>query len=376
MSSLPEPSFIDRDPNVITAELVAQYETASGKVLQPAQPEMLLINLIAYRETLLRIAIQEAAKQNLLDYARFPVLDYLGELVGCERLSAQPARTTLRFTLVAPQSFDVVISAGTRVETKDGKVVFASEFDLTIPAGQATGDVAAVAEDAGTAGNGYLAGEVNNLLGTVPYLQSAANTATTADGADDEDDDRYRERIRTAPEGYSNAGSRGAYRFWAMSAHQDIVDVGITNPSDGVVNIYPLTKYGTPSASMLALVEAVLTEDKVRPLTDHVIILPPARIDFSIEVAVTAYLWADTATTQTEVEKALETYAATLTVGLAKDIVSSQVVTAVGSVYGVYDPVVTLKDSSGVAFTKRELVDNEWANCTATTVTMAGVTNG
>lgn len=56
--SLPEPSFIDRDANAVTADLIAFYEAISGKTLQPAQPEMLLINLTAYRETLLRVAIQ------------------------------------------------------------------------------------------------------------------------------------------------------------------------------------------------------------------------------------------------------------------------------------------------------------------------------
>ena len=42
--SLPEPSFIDRDPDAITAEIVAQYELLSGKTLYPAQVERLLID--------------------------------------------------------------------------------------------------------------------------------------------------------------------------------------------------------------------------------------------------------------------------------------------------------------------------------------------
>mgnify|MGYP000411452045 FL=1 len=100
--SLPEPSFIDRDPQAITAEIVAQYEQLTGKTLYPAQVERLLIDVIAYRETLVRIGIQEAAKQNLVAYARAPMLDYLGELVGVTRLPAQSARTTVRLTFVDP----------------------------------------------------------------------------------------------------------------------------------------------------------------------------------------------------------------------------------------------------------------------------------
>ena len=39
--SLPEPSFIDRDPAAITAEMVAQYEALTKKTLYPAQVERL-----------------------------------------------------------------------------------------------------------------------------------------------------------------------------------------------------------------------------------------------------------------------------------------------------------------------------------------------
>ena len=49
--SLPEPSFIDRDPQAITAEIVAQYEQLTGKTLYPAQVERLLIDVIKGRLT-------------------------------------------------------------------------------------------------------------------------------------------------------------------------------------------------------------------------------------------------------------------------------------------------------------------------------------
>lgn len=93
--AIAEPNFIERDPAQITSEMIAQYEDASGKKLYPAQAERLLIDLFAYRENLVRIAIQEAAKQNLVAYSRAPMLDYLGELVGVHRLPAQSAKTTL-----------------------------------------------------------------------------------------------------------------------------------------------------------------------------------------------------------------------------------------------------------------------------------------
>ena len=62
MTQLPEPNFINRDAETVTNEWIALYEQKTGKVLQPAQIERLMIDVGAYRENLLRIKIQETAK--------------------------------------------------------------------------------------------------------------------------------------------------------------------------------------------------------------------------------------------------------------------------------------------------------------------------
>ena len=101
--NLPPPTFVnDADglnPNLILADMVAEFQAAAGRTLQPAQVERLLINLYAYRESLVRNAIQYAGQQNLLAFAVFPMIDYLGQLLGVSRLGAQGAVTTLQFTL-------------------------------------------------------------------------------------------------------------------------------------------------------------------------------------------------------------------------------------------------------------------------------------
>src|SRR5258708_26183269 len=114
--SLPPPVFVNDadglDPNKILADMIAEFEAASGRVLQPAQIERLLINLYAYRESLVRNAIQFAGEQNLLAFAMFPMIDYLGQLLGVVRLQAQPATTTLQFTLTGPLTVGFTIAAG------------------------------------------------------------------------------------------------------------------------------------------------------------------------------------------------------------------------------------------------------------------------
>lgn len=367
--SLPEPNFIERDPQIITAEIVAQYELLSGKTLYPAQVESLLINVIAYRETLVRIGIQEAAKQNLVAYARAPMLDYLGELVGVTRLPAQSARTVLRFTVAAALATDFLVPAGTRVEGADGTLSFATDVAVTLMAGQLSIDAAATCEDAGTAGNGWLPGQIASLvddLGDVDILVS--NTTLTSGGIDEEQDDRLRERIKLAPEAFSTAGSRLAYVFHAKSSHQSIVDVTVVSPLAGQVKLYPLLETGLPDASMLALVQATCSADKVRPLTDSVQALAPVSVDYSIDCQLTLYRQTDAASTLAQAKAAAEAYRADRAAGLGRDIVPVQLEAAL-KVAGVYDIARTSPP-------KIVLEAHQWARCTGINITLAGVADG
>lgn len=124
--SLPDPSFIDRDPIAITNEMVASWQETTGKTLYPGQPERLLIDLIAYRESLVRIGIQEAAKQNLVAFARAPMLDYLGELVGVYRLDNETDDHLRERIKLAPEAFTTAGSRGSylfHAQSADSSIV-------------------------------------------------------------------------------------------------------------------------------------------------------------------------------------------------------------------------------------------------------------
>ena len=56
------------------------------------------------------------------------------------------------------------------------------------------------------------------IVDPLPYVSAVSNTTVTAGGVDEEDDDSFRERIRTAGASFSVAGPAGAYRYFAMSA--------------------------------------------------------------------------------------------------------------------------------------------------------------
>lgn len=89
-----------------------------------------------------------------------------------------------------------------------------------------------------------------------------------------ESDAAFRRRIQLAPESLSVAGPEGAYIFHTLSADPDVLDASVASPVPGNVVVTVLSRAGdgTPSADLLAAVEAALM--KVRPLTDLVTAVP------------------------------------------------------------------------------------------------------
>jgi len=370
LKTIPEPVFVEANWEKIFAELLQAYELAIGKPVSKGQLEAVLLSIFAYRENLLRILINETAKQNLLAYAQGEVLDHLGALLGVYRLPATKAMTTLRFYF-SDLDRDILIPGGTKVATEDDKAVFETAEDVSVKAGTQYVDVLALCTEAGTIGNGYFPGQISVLIDPVPYVEKVENISISFGGSDVEDDERFRYRIQLAPESFSNAGSRGAYEFWAKTAHQDIVDVSVLSPSPGVVKVVVLMKNGQiPSPEILQKVSDTLNDEKVRPLTDRVIVSPPEVVEFSI--LGTIYLYKNTPFADAILEQAYkvcEDYANLLKNKLGKDIVPEELVKSIQSIGGVYRVVLESPQHT-------VLTDEQVAICQSITLNIAGSVDG
>jgi len=379
VASLPAPVFVDDadglSPSAVLADMIAAFELAANRTLQPAQPERLLVDLYAYRESLVRLAIQYCGLQCLVAFAAFPALDYLGQLVGVARAAAQGAVVTLQFTLAQVLSVPFTIAAGTLVGTSDGQFQFATGTGATIPAGATTATVNATCTTPGSGANGYAADQVNVLLSPDALVQSVTNAGPSAGGTDAETDDRLRERIQAAPNSFSSAGPAAAYRFFALSASPEIVDVQVTSLNPGEVDVYiltgPVTQPAAPpnsaaiaSAALRTQVWNALSADEVRPLTDTVYIWAVTEVDYQIQANIEVYSDADPTQVLAAANAAAQQWAAGLAARVQRDIVPEQLEAVLGALPGVYrcqvnSPVYT------------PLQPGQWANCTAINLTQS-----
>lgn len=366
--SLPEVSFMETDPSAIESGLIAGYEEISGRTLADSDPVRLFLLSIAEAVIQLRNAVNIAAQQNLLSYATGKYLDELGRYLAVTRLPASGAKTTIHFTLSEELAEAYVIPAG--FEITNGVVTFALDAEAIISPGKLSVDAVATCTTPGEVGNGYLKGQIATIVSPRPYLASAVNVTESAGGADAEEDAALAERIRLAPNSFSVAGPSKAYIFHAYSVSSAIIDVAVTSPTPGVVNVYPLLEGGElPGEELLGDVEAYLSSDDIRPLTDDVHVLAPTAKEYSIQVDYWIFSEDQSRAEQikAKVQAAVEEYRLWQQGRIGRDLLPDQLIRSVMAAGAARVDSATLSPSAFLA-----LNEDEVAQCTGVTVNFKG----
>lgn len=283
-SDLKDVEFVTATLSELLSWAQKEVEDNLNRKLSPADPVLILLkSYFAVHFQLIEI-INDLARQNLLTYARGDVLDHMGNFAGVDRLQASSARTTAKVQLTTARTVPTVILKGTRFQAGDNNY-FAIDSDIIFNGGDTDATVTATCLNTGAAGNNYSIGELNQIVDPQPFLKSIINITEPAGGADIESDDDYRERIRLAPEKYSNAGSFGAYEYWTKSFSNLIEDVFIISENPGEVDIYPLLSNGEiPNTQFLSDLKNYLSADNIRPLTDNLFCKAPSIIDYDINL--------------------------------------------------------------------------------------------
>lgn len=306
MSRNTQYQFVDTDATKLVASLVAAYEKITGVSVRPASPEKLFIGWVASIILQERVINNYTGNQNIPSRAEGENLDALGELFYVtERPAAKPAACIERFHISAPQQTAVLIPAGTRVTDSSNTLVWETEADAYIPAGETSADLPVKCQTAGTAGNGYALGQINTVIDLFDYYDRCENITVSDSGADRASDDEYYALMRASMDGYSTAGAKGGYVYFAKKVSTEIADVVANCPAPGHVSIYVLMADGKIAAEeMKRDVLAACTPDTVRPLTDYVTVDDPETVPYDIEL--TYYIPRDTAVSAAEIQAAVE----------------------------------------------------------------------
>ncbi len=374
-------SFISMDAEEIDADVAAIYTAVTGKT-KPSGVDLLFCKILS-NVTLYNAAnTNYAANQNLASRASGSDLDALGEIYyEQKRPSATYAGTIVQFTLSEAQNEAIIIPAGTRVTDIDGIIVFTTDEDLQIDAGDTTGTIHATCTTIGTDGNGYTAGEICVCVDVFPYYDSCENTDTSGGGSDVPTDDEYYNLLIQSQDAYSSCGSEGAYIYFAKKASSEIADVVVNSPSAGEVYIYCLMSDGSIAGSEeKAAVLAQCDAKEHRPLTDKVTIGDPDQVSYTVNM--TYYIprntTASAAAVQSAVAQAVAEYVLWQSGKLGRDIVPDELIARVKAAgvkrCVITSPVYTVLRDGVITDPDADLADTvpQVAKCTGITLTNGG----
>ncbi|SWM24355.1 baseplate J/gp47 family protein [Klebsiella pneumoniae] len=133
--------------------------------------------------------------------------------------------------------------------------------------------------------------DLDNIAANLDTDRLTITPATDTTDAVMESDEALRLRAQSAFEGMSVAGPSAAYEHFARSASGKVAAVRATSPSPAVVVIAILSSDGdgTPSAELIATVQAAVNDEDTRPLGDRVTVQGAEIIEYAIDA--TLYLY-------------------------------------------------------------------------------------
>lgn len=336
-----------KDPAIVIAECLARYKEKTGVSLGESDPRRLHLQTFVLLLTQQRALIDFAGKQSLLRFVSNDWIDILADLWGAGRLAAAASETTERFTFAT--SAPHTIAAGVRVT--DGQNTWAVIEDTS-----QTGlfvDATVRCIDTGSSTNGVVIGSIDTLVDPdeAPGVTSVSNLTETSKGREIEGLEDYRARLRNEPENRSTCGPRLAYEAAALEVSPTVADAVALGPDDGAEmaglapepgEVHVLILKGTrddegvltsvvpdPDSGLIDDVEAALSAEDVRPLTDFVTASEPLFFDFPVYVTYwIARSRSDTATViQAAVEEAYEGWLLWTQSKIGRDINPSELVT-------------------------------------------------
>lgn len=273
--------YLTYDPEEIWNEMTTNYAAAGGDILYPGDEKEILLRSVLADIVQVFAGVDNALRMQTLRYAVGDYLDVLGELRGCERITASAATATVSIVTRATGRLDVV-KAGTTM-TADGEQFYELTDDLVLNGYALTVTAEIRAVQAGRDGNGLRAGMQMQLSAANDGVERVTVMEDAAGGNEREDDEAYRERIRAFGLASVTTGPEQQYEAAAMAVSGEILDANAVNLGAGKVGVYLIID-GDGAEAIIREVTGALRASDVRPLTDEVSVLRATDIPYTLNV--------------------------------------------------------------------------------------------
>lgn len=274
--------YLAYDPEEIWKEMNVAYIEAGGDILYPGDEKEMLLRGVQSIVTQVFAGVDAALRMDTLRYAVGEYLDIYGEKRNCIRIPSEAATCTVEIKFKASGTAKT-LSAGTAL-TADGERLYLLADDVEQTGYEQTISAEVVCRDTGGIGNGLLAGTQMQFMVPNPAVISVYAMRDASGGQDEEDDDTYRERIRTFGLINTTTGPQAQYESAAMDVTSEILDARALNNGAGKVGVYLLLASDTGAAAILESVKTALNAQSVRPLTDTVEVYRATKISYALNV--------------------------------------------------------------------------------------------
>lgn len=274
--------YLAYDPEELWKEMIVAYVEAGGDILYPGDEKEMLLRGVQAIVTQVFAGVDAALRMDTLRYAVGEYLDIYGEKRNCIRIPAEAATCTVEIKFRASGTAKT-LAAGTAL-TADGEHLYLLTEAVEQTGYEQTINAEVICRETGGLGNGLLAGTQMQFMVPNPAVLSVYAIRDASGGQDEEDDDTYRERIRTFGLINTTTGPQTQYESAAMNVTSEILDARALNLGAGVVGIYLLLASDTGAAAILDSVSAALNAQDVRPLTDTVEVYRATQMPYELKV--------------------------------------------------------------------------------------------
>lgn len=295
--------YLKYDSEAIWKTMQMNYAREGGGILYPGDEKYMLLRSVLADIVQVFAGVDSALVLATLQGAEGEYLDAKGDDRDCPRISAEAATAMVTITTNATGRSGT-LAAGAAM-TADGSMFYLLAEDVELDGTAKTIQTMVIADRVGASGNGLVSGTQMELVEKTDQVNSIIVATDAAGGKDEEEDEAYRERIRTYGLVKTTTGPYQQYESVTEAVSSVILDAKAVNGGGGKVNVYVILSTQEGAAALIQDIEDALSADSVRPLNDEVTVAQADDVPYTLKVE---YICDGSSATLAAIEKAASDY--------------------------------------------------------------------